>query len=109
MSGVRVLLVVAPLRLTFWVVAVAAVLMIVIFAIGATWRLRSARADRRRERVRAELEPVFARFFETEDRARLAEELRPAFMRMDAAHRPVAALLVSDLMQAASWSQREQL
>lgn len=52
---------------------------------------------------------MFSRFFETEDRARLAEELRPAFMRMDAAHRPVAAVLVTDLMQSASWSQKEEL
>ena len=53
-------------------------------AIGVSRHLDRARADRRRERVRGELEPVFSRFFETEDRARLAQELRPrscAWMR----------------------------
>jgi HEAT repeat protein len=52
---------------------------------------------------------LFARFFESEDRERLAEELHPAFMRMDAAHRPVAAVLVADLMQSASRSHKEEL
>jgi HEAT repeat protein len=52
---------------------------------------------------------VFSRFFETEDRARLAQELRPAFLRMDAAERPVAAVLVTDLMASASLAQREKL
>ncbi|MBV9335535.1 MAG: HEAT repeat domain-containing protein [Solirubrobacterales bacterium] len=52
---------------------------------------------------------MFSRFLETEDRVRLAEELRPAFMRMDAAHRPVAAVLVTDIMGQATWSQGERL
>jgi HEAT repeat protein len=78
-------------------------------ATGVMRHLEWVRAARRRERVQAELEPVFSRFFETEDRARLSEELRPAFMRMDAAHRPVAAVLITEFMQRASWSQKEEV
>ena len=52
---------------------------------------------------------MFSRFLESEDQGRLASELRPAFLRMDAAHRPVAAVLVTDLMRETSPSQTEQL
>jgi HEAT repeat protein len=104
-----VLTIVAPLRLTFWVLIVATAVIVVLIAVGMMRHLEARRADRRRERVRAELEPVFTRFFETEDPERLAEELRPRFMRMDAAHRPVAAVLVANLMQTAPRSQRDQL
>lgn len=83
--------------------------VVALVAIGVTRHLESVRADRHREHVRGELEPVFARFLETEDSDRLAEELRPAFLRMDAAHRPVAAVLVADMMQTASYSQQEKL
>lgn len=103
------LVVVAPLRLTFWVLVIGTAVILVLMAIGVSQHLMRARAERRRDRVRGELEPVFSRFFATEDRARLAAELHPAFMRMDAAERPVAAVLVTNLVQAASWSQREHL
>jgi HEAT repeat protein len=109
MSGVRVLVIVAPLRLTVWILAVAAAAIVVLMAIGISRHLETVRAERVRERVRVEFEPVFARFLATEDPGRLASELRPAFLRMDAAHRPVAAVLVTDLMSEASPSQREQL
>lgn len=110
MSAARVLLViVGPLRMTLWVLAIATAVILVLIAIGVSRHLGTVRAERRRERVRVKLEPVFTRFFETEDRALLAEELRPAFLRMDAAERPVAALLVTNLMQAASLSQKEKL
>jgi hypothetical protein len=109
MSAPRLLLVVAPLRLTLWVLVVATAVVVFMLAIAFSRHLESVRADRRRERVRAELGPVFARFLENADSVRLAEELRPAFLRMDAAHRPVAALLTIDLMGEASWSQREKL
>ena len=110
MCGVRVLLViVGPLRMTLWVLAIATAVILVLTAIGVSRHLETVRADRRRELVSRELEPVFSRFFETEDRVRLAEELRPAFMRMNAAERPVAAVLVTNLMQAASSSQKEKL
>ncbi|MBV9941539.1 MAG: HEAT repeat domain-containing protein [Solirubrobacterales bacterium] len=108
-SGPRLLVIVAPLRLTLWVLAIGTAVIVVLVAIGVSRHLARARASRRRERVRNELEPVFSRFLETEDRVRLAEELRPAFMRMDAAHRPVAAVLVTDIMGQATWSQGEQL
>ena len=110
MPVARVFLVfVAPLRLSLWVVAITSALILVLVAIGAREHVERARAARRRERVRSELEPVFSRFLETEDSSRLAEELRPAFMRMDAAHRPVAAVLVTEVMHEASWSQRDRL
>jgi HEAT repeat protein len=109
MPVVRDFLVIAPLRLTFWVLLVATLVILVLIAIALARHFESVRADRRREHVRAELEPVFTRFFENEDPARLADGLRPAFLRMDAAHRPVAAALVGDLMQAASPSQRQKL
>src|SRR5262249_15484311 len=109
MCGARELLVVAPLRLTLWVLAVAGAVIVGIIAIGVTRHFRSVEADRRRERVRAEFEPLFQRFLESEDRVRLAEELRPAFLRMDRAHRPVAAVLVADLMGSASPSQADAL
>lgn len=103
------LVIVAPLRLTLWVLAVGTAVVLVLVSIGVSRHLESTRADQRRKRVRAELGPVFARFLETEDRDRLAAELRPAFMRMDAAHRPVAAVLVTDIMRDASASQVDAL
>lgn len=110
MSDVRVLLVViAPLRLTLWVLVVGGVLVFFLLGLGTMRHLESVRAGRHRERVRGKLEPMFSRFFETEDRERLAAELRPMFMRMDAAERPVAAILVADLMRAAPWPQRPPL
>lgn len=96
------LLVAAPLRLTLWVVAVATAVIVSVLAIGVARHVEWVRAVRRRARVQTELEPVFSRFLATEDSERLADELRPAFMRMDAAHRPVAAVLVIELMQGAS-------
>ncbi len=109
MSALSVPLASAGIRVTFWVLGVAVVVIGVLIAIGVARHFESDRADRRRERVRGELEPLFARFFETADRARLAAELHPAFMRMDAAERPVAAVLVANLMQDASFSQREPM
>jgi HEAT repeat protein len=110
MSGVRLLLVaVAPLRLTFWVLAVGTALIVVLIAIGVARHLEGVRHERRREHVQLELEPVFSRFLESEDHVQLAEDLRPAILRMDAAHRPVAAVLVTDLMREASPSQKDQL
>jgi hypothetical protein len=109
MSGVRVLVIVAPLRLTVWILAVAAAAIVVLIAIGISRHLETVRADRARERVRGELEPVFSRFLEAEDPVRFAEELRPAFLGLDAAHRPVAAVLDTDLMRETSPSQMEQL
>ena len=109
MSGARLLVIIAPLRLALWVLGVGMAVVLLLMAIGVRQHLERARAGERRERVRAELEPVFSRFLETDDEERLAAELRPAFMRMDAAHRPVAAVLTTEVMQAASWSQREQL
>lgn len=110
MSAALVLLViVGPLRMTLWVLAIATAVILGLTAIGVLRHLETVRADRRRELVSRDLEPLFSRFFETEDRAVLAEELRPAFMRMDAAERPVAAVLVSEFMHAASLSQKEKL
>jgi HEAT repeat protein len=109
MSGARVVLVVAPLGLTIWVVAVAIAVVVILLAIVVARHLQWARDDRLRERARNKLEPVFSRFLEAGDHGDLAEELRPAFMRMDAAERPVAAVLIAELMGEASWSQREVL
>jgi HEAT repeat protein len=111
MSEVRMLaVIVAPLRLTLWVLLATTVVIVALLAIVVAHHLHWARADRRRERVRAEFEPVFARFVESEDPVRLADELRPAFRRMDAAHRPVAAVLVIDLMkETSSPAQTENL
>jgi len=106
---VRVLLLDAPLRLTVWVLAVATAVIVVVIAFGVARHVESIRADRRRRSVHGELGPVFSRFFESEDPARLAAELRPAFLRMNAAERPVAAVLVADQMQAAPPAQREKL
>jgi hypothetical protein len=82
----------------------------VLLGIVVARHLEGVRAARRRERVRQELEPVFSRFLETKDAGQLAEELRPAILRLDAAHRPAAALLTIDLMgEAKSPAQREHL
>jgi hypothetical protein len=62
MSGVRMLVVVAPLRLTVWILAVAAAAIVVLIAIGMSRHLETVRAARSREHVRAELGPVFSRF-----------------------------------------------
>jgi HEAT repeat protein len=109
MSAVRLVLVAAPLRLTLWVVGVAVAVTLVVIAIGVWRHLEWVRTTRRRERVRGQLEPVFSRFFASEDPSRLAEELRPEFLRMDAAERPVAAVLVADLMRDAPLSHRARL
>ncbi|MBV9684374.1 MAG: hypothetical protein JO046_21465, partial [Solirubrobacterales bacterium] len=103
MCGARVFLViVGPLGFTLWVLVGGSLVILVLIAIGASRRVESVRADRRREDVQGELGPVFSRFLETQDSTRLAEELRPAILRMDAAHRPVAALFTIDLMREAS-------
>jgi hypothetical protein len=108
--GVRALFAsAAPLRLTFWVVVVGAAVILVLIGLGVARHLQEVRDERRREHVRAQLGPVFSRFLETEDATHLAEELRPAFLRMDAAHRPVAASLTIDVMREASPSQKAQL
>jgi HEAT repeat protein len=109
MFGARLLLIVAPLRLTFWVLAVGTAVIAVLIGIGVARHLQGVRDDRRRERVRSELEPVFSRFFATEDHMQLADDLRPVFLQMDAAHRPVAAVLVTGLMQRAVPSQKPPL
>jgi HEAT repeats len=110
MSGARELLViVAPLRLTLWVLAVATAVIVVLIAIGVSRHLESIRTERRREHVRAELGPVFSTFVESQHPMSLADELGPAFMRMDAAHRPVAAELITDIMSRASPAQKDQL
>ena len=83
----------APLRLTFWVVVVGAAVILVLIGLGVARHLQEVRDERRREQVQKELEPVFSRFLETEDASPISEELRPACLLMDAAHRPVAALL----------------
>jgi HEAT repeat protein len=96
------LLLVGPLTLTWWVVLAATAVILFLLGLVVARHLEWARAARRRERVRAELEPMFARFLETDDRARLEEDLRASLRRMDAAHRPVAAVLIIDLMRDAT-------
>jgi HEAT repeat protein len=103
------LVIVAPLRLTFWVLVIGAAVILALMATGVSRHLARARDARVRERLLGQLEPVFSRFLESTDWERLAQELRPAFLRMDRAERPVAALLTIDLIQAASWSQKEQV
>jgi hypothetical protein len=100
--------VVAPLRLTFWVLVVGTAVIVVLLAIVGARHLEGVRAARRRERVRQELEPVFSRFLESNDAGGLAEELRPAVLRLDAAHRPAAALLTIDLMSEAETPEQRQ-
>jgi HEAT repeat protein len=103
MCGALVLqVVVAPLRFTLWVLVVVTAGILVLIAIGVSRHLESVRAGRRRERVQDELGPVFSRFLETEDATHLAGDLRPAILRMDGAHRPVAALFTIDVMREAS-------
>jgi HEAT repeat protein len=102
MSGAPLLLVAAPLRLTYWVLVVATAVIVFLLGLVVARHLERARAARRRETVARELEPMFARFLATEDRARLEEELRASMRWMDAAHRPVAAVLIIDLMRQAS-------
>ena len=103
MCDLRVLLViVAPLRLTLWVLAISTAVILVLIAIGIGRHLEAARADRHRERLQREFGPVFSRFLETQDSTRLAESLRPAFRRVGRAERPVLAMLAIDLMREAS-------
>ena len=84
MSVARELLViVAPLRLTLWVLAIATAVILVLIAIGVSRHYEAIRADRRRERVEAELGPVFSRFLQGEDLERLAAELRRTPRRAD--------------------------
>jgi HEAT repeat protein len=108
--GMRALLAsAAPLRLTFWVVVVGAAVIVTLIGLGVARHLGEVRAERRREHVHKELQPMFSQFLRSEDATQLAEELRPAFLRMDAAHRPAAAWLTIDVMREASPSQKAQL
>ena len=109
MCGALVLLVVvAPLRFTLWVLVVVTAGILVLIAIGVSRHLESVRAGRRRERVQDELGPVFSRFLETDDATHLAGELRPALLRMGAPQRPVAALFTIDVMREASSPARTE-
>ncbi|HUA06544.1 MAG TPA: HEAT repeat domain-containing protein [Solirubrobacteraceae bacterium] len=96
------LVIVGPLRFTLWILAGAVAVIVVLIAIGVSRHIESVRADRVRARVRDELGPVFARFRETDDSTHLAQALRPAMLRMNAARRPVAAMMAIDLMNEAS-------
>lgn len=109
MSDVHVLVIIAPIRLTLWVVGVGAVLILGLMTLGVLEHVRRVRAAQRRELVQGELLPVFSRFLETDDQEGLAASLRPAFLRMDAAQRPVAAELVTEVMREATPSQRPRL
>jgi hypothetical protein len=100
---------VAPLRLTFWVLVVGTAAIVVLIAIGVGRHLEGVHADRRREHVRRELQPMLTRFLETSDRVRLAEDLHRALLRMDAVHRAVGALLVIEALGQASPAQVVQL
>jgi HEAT repeat protein len=102
MLGAPLVLVAAPLRLTFWVLVVATAVILFLLGMVVARRLEWLRAARRRETVARELEPMFAGFLATGDRARLEDELRASLRRMDAAHRPVAAVLIIDLMREAT-------
>jgi HEAT repeat protein len=106
----QLLVIIAPLRLTFWVIGITLAVILILIAIGVTRHVQSVRAARRREVVGAELGPVFSRFLETQDPGNLAEQLRPAILHMDAAQRPAAALLAIELIQqASSPAEREAL
>lgn len=111
MGGARVFLVIiGPLGFTLWILAVSTAMILILIAIGVSRHVESVRAVRRRETVERELGPLFSRFLETEDPTHLAEQLRPAMLRLDAAHRPVAALFTIDLMgEASSPAEREAL
>ena len=102
MSGAPLLLVAAPLRLTYWVLVVATAVIVFLLGVVVARHLEWARAARRRETVARELEPMFTSFLETGDQARLEKDLRASMRRMDAAHRPVAAVLIIDLMREAT-------
>lgn len=103
MGGALVLLVIiGPLGFTLWVLAGSTAAILALIGIGASRRLETVRAARRRESVQAQLAPVISRFLETEDATRLAQELRPAVLRLGPSERPVGALLTIDLMREAS-------
>lgn len=111
MRAARVFLVViGPIGFTLWVLAISAAVILILIALGVARRIESARVERRREHVWGELGPVFSRFLESQDSARLATELRPAILRMDGAHRPVAAMFAIELMdEASSPAERQTL
>ena len=109
MPGVRVLGAIAPLGLTLWVLAVATAVIVVLVAIGVARHLEWVRAERHRERVRGELEPLFGRFLGTDDPVVLGKELRPVVRRLNSVERPVAADIVIDIMAGASPAQADAL
>ncbi|HEX4280700.1 MAG TPA: HEAT repeat domain-containing protein [Solirubrobacteraceae bacterium] len=111
MTVARVFLVViGPLGFTLWVLIVVAALILVLMAIGLMRHLEAVRTERHRQRLETEFGPVFSRFLETQDAGSLADALRPAFLRMGAAERPVLALLTIELMgEASSPAQTEAL
>jgi len=95
------------LTLLFLIVATAVIVVLVVILIAR--HVESTRGDRIRARVQGRLGPVFSRFLETEDPAHLAEGLRPAFVRMNAAERAVAAVLITDVMREVGPAQTDQL
>ncbi|MCL2418317.1 MAG: HEAT repeat domain-containing protein [Conexibacteraceae bacterium] len=96
------LVILSPLGVAFWVIGIATFAIIALMFLGASRRLETVRADRRRARVQKELGPLFSRFLETDDSVGLADALRPEILRMNAAYRPVAATFAIELMHAAS-------
>jgi hypothetical protein len=85
------------------------VVIVVVIALAVGRHAEWTRIARPRDELRGELQPIFARFLGAYDPGLLCEELRPAFLRMDAPHRAVAAILVTEIMSNASPSQKEQL
>ena len=68
----ELLVIVAPLRLTLWVLAIATAVILVLIALGVSRHFESIRADRPRAHVEAELGPVFSAFLQSQDPERLA-------------------------------------
>jgi hypothetical protein len=94
---------------TLWFVLGVTVLTFVLLGILIVRRIQWIRASRRREQLRAELEPVVSGLLRAEHPLRLEMELRPIIARLDENERPIAGALLIDLAQRASSSDRERL
>jgi hypothetical protein len=96
MSAASVLpaVLIAPDRMTVWVLAAGTVLIVVLAAIGVLRHFEAVSTERRRARLQREFGPVCSRFLETQDSDRLAESLRTAQRRGDAWWRLKATFFV---------------
>jgi HEAT repeat protein len=109
MTALHLLAAVPVLRLTLWFTLASVLTSFVLTAILVAEHVKWTHDGRRRERARAELEPIVSGLLGTKDPVRAAAELHAIVAGLGPTERAVAATLVIDLAQHASQTEREAL